>query len=58
MNLMGTVNNLHFKNYQELLKNLRSHGVESLQSVIFIDFSKSNNWTGENSYGYGLHDVK
>lgn len=40
------VNNVHYKTYAELINALRKEGVESLQSAIFIDFSKSNQWTG------------
>ncbi|CAL5990972.1 Copine_I [Hexamita inflata] len=49
-------NKLFFKNYKELEDNLRLSGVETLQTALFIDFSKSNNWTGEKTYGFSLHD--
>lgn len=54
----SAVNHIKFKNYKELEQNLRQSGVESLQCAIFIDFSKSNNWTGEKTYnGHSLHDI-
>lgn len=56
-NSPSAVNNISFKNYGELTKNLRENGVESLQSALFIDFSKSNTWTGNKTYGRGLHDL-
>ncbi|CAL5971339.1 Copine_I [Hexamita inflata] len=51
-------NNLKFNSYKELDDNLRACGVETLQTALFIDFSKSNNWTGEKTYGYSLHDYR
>ncbi|TNJ26215.1 Copine I [Giardia muris] len=47
----------YYKNYDELTAAIRKAGVESMQMVVGIDFSKSNEWTGEKSYGRGLHDL-
>lgn len=56
-NSTSAVNNISFKNYNELVADLRKNGVESLQSALFIDFSKSNLWTGKRTCGRGLHDT-
>jgi hypothetical protein len=41
--------------FAQLEKLIRHAGVESMQLVVAIDFSKSNEWTGENTYGKPLH---
>ncbi|ESU45162.1 Phospholipid-binding Copine Family Protein [Giardia duodenalis] len=48
----------YYKTYDELEAALRLAGVESMQMVVGIDFSKSNEWTGEKTYQRGLHDSK
>ncbi|CAL5974798.1 Copine_I [Hexamita inflata] len=55
-----TVNNVirdHYKSFAELQQGLRESNVESMKLVIGFDFSKSNEWTGEKSYGKHLHGV-
>lgn len=47
----------HFRTYDELTVSLRACGLESMQMVVGIDFSRSNTWTGEHSYGRSLHDT-
>lgn len=54
---VSRVNKVHFKNYRELIEDLRKANIESLQAAIFIDFSESNTTTGKLSYGCSLHDV-
>ncbi|KAH0573318.1 Copine I [Spironucleus salmonicida] len=47
-----------YKTFQELEQALRNAGIESLQCAFFFDFSKSNTWTGQNTYqGRSLHDT-
>eukprot|EP00768_Dysnectes_brevis_P000404 gnl/Dysnectes_brevis/1089_a1219_3421.p1 GENE.gnl/Dysnectes_brevis/1089_a1219_3421~~gnl/Dysnectes_brevis/1089_a1219_3421.p1 ORF type:complete len:269 (+),score=86.76 gnl/Dysnectes_brevis/1089_a1219_3421:90-896(+) len=46
-----------FKSFDDLQAALRKSGLESSQIIVGIDVSKSNSWTGEKSYGYGLHDL-
>ena len=48
----------YYKTYDELEAPLRLAGVESMQMVVGIDFSKSNEWTGEKTYQRGLYDSK
>ena len=48
----------YYRTYDELEAALRLAGVESMQMVVGIDFSKSNEWTGEKSYQRGLHDTR
>ena len=48
----------YYKTYDELEAALRLAGVESMQMVVGIDFSKSNEWTGEKTYQRGLYDSK
>ena len=48
----------YYKTYDELEAVLRLAKVESMQMVVGIDFSKSNEWTGEKSYQRGLHDTR
>ncbi|EFO65522.1 Copine I [Giardia lamblia P15] len=46
-----------YKTYDELIAAIRKAGIESMQMIVGIDFSKSNEWTGEKSYHCSLHDV-
>lgn len=46
-----------YKTYAQLKAAIRSVGIESMQMIIGIDFSKSNTWTGERSYQRSLHDT-
>ncbi|KAH0573291.1 Copine I [Spironucleus salmonicida] len=47
-----------YQTYDQLQRGLKQAGIESLQSVFFFDFSKSNTWTGEKTYqGRSLHDI-
>ncbi len=48
----------YYKTYEDLEAGLRKAGVESMQMVVGIDFSKSNEWTGEKSYHKALHDTR
>ena len=48
----------YYKTYNELEAALRLAGVESMQMVVGIDFSKSSGWTGEKSYHKALHDTR
>ena len=51
------VNPDNYRTYDELVAGLRSVGLESMQMVVGLDFSSSNNWNGRNSYGRSLHDT-
>ena len=53
----SSVNNISFKTYAQLTEAMRKEGIESLQCALFLDFSKSNSWTGDKTYGHGLHDI-
>lgn len=46
-----------YKTYDDLIAAIRKAGVESMQMIVGIDFSKSNEWTGEKSYHRSLHDI-
>lgn len=46
-----------YKTYDELIAAIRKAGIESMQMIVGIDFSKSNEWTGEKSYHCSLHDA-
>lgn len=59
--LAGNIKSLiknYYKTYEELEAGLRKAGIESMQMVVGIDFSKSNEWTGEKSYRRSLHDIR
>eukprot|EP00771_Trimastix_marina_P004237 gnl/Trimastix_PCT/985.p1 GENE.gnl/Trimastix_PCT/985~~gnl/Trimastix_PCT/985.p1 ORF type:complete len:318 (+),score=50.73 gnl/Trimastix_PCT/985:91-1044(+) len=46
-----------YKSYPEVERALRNAGLESSQLIFAVDFSKSNTWTGERTYGgRSLHD--
>ena len=45
------------KTMEELVQCLRQAGIESMNLVVGFDFSKSNEWTGEKTYGKNLHGV-
>ena len=48
----------NFSTIEEVQKGLRHAGLESSNLVIGVDFTKSNTWTGEMSFGGKcLHDV-
>lgn len=47
----------NYRTYDELADGMKKAGLESSQLILGIDCSKSNNWTGEKSYGRGLHDI-
>lgn len=47
----------YYKTFEQLQASLRGVGIESMQLMLGIDFSKSNTWTGEKSYRRGLHDT-
>ena len=40
-----------YKSFPEVRKALQKSGLESSNLIIGIDFTKSNNWTGENTFG-------
>ena len=46
-----------YKTYNELESALRAAGIESIQMVVGYDFSRSNDWNGERSYGQPLHGL-
>lgn len=46
-----------YKTYDDLIAAIRKAGIESMQMIVGIDFSKSNEWTGEKSYHHSLHDT-
>ena len=47
-----------YKTYAELEQAIRQAGIESMQCVMGFDFSKSNEWTGDRTYGKrSLHDL-
>ena len=48
----------YYRTCDELEAALRRAGVESMQTIVGIDFSKSNERTGEKTYQRGLHDSK
>jgi len=48
----------NFKTYEELQQGLRDAGLESSNLIIGIDFTKSNTWTGKNTFnGECLHTL-
>lgn len=50
-----------YRSMEELQEGLRRHGLESSQLVVAIDYTKSNTWTGRNSFAdpnlHSLHDT-
>jgi len=47
-----------FKTYEELIAGLKEVGMESSNLVIGVDFTKSNTWTGTNTFGgKSLHHI-
>ncbi|KAJ0407436.1 hypothetical protein P43SY_004977 [Pythium insidiosum] len=47
-----------FETYEQLQEALRRQGLESSNLIIGIDYTKSNTWTGKNSFeGRCLHDI-
>jgi hypothetical protein len=48
----------NYKTYEELQQALRDAGLESSNLIIGIDFTKSNTWTGKNTFnGECLHNI-
>lgn len=48
-----------YRTLEEVSKALRAAGLESSQLVVGVDFTKSNTWTGEKSFGGNcLHSLK
>ena len=41
----------NYKSLPEVVASLRKSGLESSNLVIGIDFTKSNNWTGDKTFG-------
>ncbi|ELP94484.1 copine, putative [Entamoeba invadens IP1] len=48
----------NYHSMEELQDGLRAAGLESSNLIIGVDFTKSNTWTGKNSFkGYCLHSI-
>ena len=45
-----------YESLEEVTAALRAAGLEASQLVVGVDFTKSNTWTGENSFG-GTEDI-
>lgn len=47
-----------YESIEEVQQGLRQAGLESSQLIVGIDFTKSNEWTGQNTFGSRcLHDI-
>ncbi|TNJ28051.1 Phospholipid-binding Copine Family Protein [Giardia muris] len=46
-----------YERLDQLIASIRQVGVTRMQMIVGIDYSKSNEWTGERSYGHKLHDL-
>lgn len=48
-----------FETIEEVKKALRQEGLEACQLIVGVDFTKSNTWTGETSFGgRSLHSIE
>jgi len=48
---LGVVNTDHFQTLDEVANALREAGLESSNLIVGVDYTKSNTWTGKNTFG-------
>lgn len=47
-----------YKTYEDLQAALRKAGLESSNLIVGVDFTRSNTWTGQRTFGgRNLHDI-